>query len=54
VDSLPRVLNEVVQVRNPGVHRERIGRDNATRLRDKLVGVGCQGVFSELAKVQAK
>jgi hypothetical protein len=54
VDSLPRVLNEVVQERNPGVHRERVGRDNATRLRDKLVGVGCQGVFTELAKVQPK
>jgi hypothetical protein len=54
VDSFPGVLNEVVQVRNPGVHRERVGRDSATRLRDKLVGVGCQGVFSELAKVQPK
>jgi hypothetical protein len=54
VDSFPGVLNEVVQVRNPGVHRERVARDSATRLRDKLVGVGCQGVFSELAKVQPK
>lgn len=54
VDTFPAVLGDVVQLRNPGVHRERIGRVAATRLRDRLVGVGCQGAFSELAKVRPK
>ncbi|HEX2638205.1 MAG TPA: hypothetical protein VHL81_13805, partial [Gemmatimonadales bacterium] len=54
VDVLPGVLNEVVQLRNPAVHRERIGRGPATRLRDRLVGVGCQGTFTDLAKVRVR
>jgi hypothetical protein len=54
VDSLSGALSEVVQVRNPGVHQERVPRDSAIRVRDKLVGVGCQGVFTELVKVKVR
>jgi hypothetical protein len=54
VDEFPAALSEVVQVRNPGVHQHRVARDSAIRVRDKLVGVGCQGVFSELTKVAVR
>ncbi|MDQ3136688.1 MAG: hypothetical protein M3Q93_03765 [Gemmatimonadota bacterium] len=54
VDRFPGALNEVVQVRNPGAHREQIGRESAIGVRDRLVGVGCQGVFTELTKVKLR
>jgi hypothetical protein len=52
VDTLPKLLGEVADVRNPGVHRARVERETAIRLRDRLVGVGCQGAFAELARVR--
>jgi len=54
VESLSGALSEVVRVRNPGVHQERVPRESAISVRDKLVGVGCQGVFSELVKVKVR
>jgi hypothetical protein len=54
VDVFPGVLAEVVQLRNPAVHSQRIGRVAATRLRNKLVGVGCQGIFTDLARVRIR
>jgi hypothetical protein len=54
VDQLPKALNAVAEVRNPAVHRSRIDRDTAGTLRNMLMGVGCQGVFVELAKVEMK
>jgi hypothetical protein len=52
--SLPAIVEEVLAVRNPGVHEHRVDRETATRLRDKLMGVGCQGTFAELARVRVK
>ena len=52
--SLPAIVGEVLAVRNPGVHERRVDRETATRLRDKLMGVGCQGTFAELARVRMK
>src|SRR4029077_17101591 len=54
VDAFPKVLSNVAEVRNPAVHRSRIDRETATRLRNTLVGVGCTGTFVELARVQPK
>jgi hypothetical protein len=54
VDTFPKILTEVAAVRNPAVHRSRIDRETATRLRNTLVGVGCQGTFVELARVEAR
>ena len=53
-DGLPRVLGEVARVRNPGVHRSRVDREAATRIRNMLVGVGCQGALVELARVRPR
>jgi hypothetical protein len=54
VDILPKVLGEVANLRNPGVHRAHVGREAVVRLRNTLVGVGCQGALIELAKVQPR
>lgn len=54
VDHLPRVLSDVAEVRNPGVHRARVDREAATRLRNRLMGVGGQAVFVELARVRVR
>ena len=54
VDSLPGLLGEVIQVRNPGVHREHIGRDAATALRNRLLGVGSLGDLVLLGRVRPK
>ena len=50
--SLPPILVELARWRNAGAHRERVPRDQAMRLRNRHLGVGCQGIVVELAKVQ--
>ncbi len=52
--DLPVIVHGVTQIRNPGVHQQRIGRDAATLLRNQLMGVGCQGVFTELTRVRPR
>jgi hypothetical protein len=52
--SLPYIADELREIRNEGVHEKRVGRETATRMREKLVGVGSVGVFNELAKVRRK
>lgn len=52
--SLPYIANELREIRNEAVHEKRVGRDTATRMREKLVGVGSLGVFPELAQVKRK
>ena len=54
VDQFPEVLAAVLKVRNPGVHSERIDRDTATQLRNRLMGVGAIGEFAQLARVRPK
>ena len=50
--SLPAVLVDLADVRNPAAHTERVPRDRATELRDRMVGVGCEGVLVRLAGVR--
>ena len=54
VGSLPPIIEDLLTVRNPGTHAQRIDRETATRLRDRLVGVGCLGVLPELATVRPR
>ena len=54
MDVFPAVVGQVNDVRNPAVHSTRIDRETALRLRNMLVGVGCQGTFVELARVRAR
>ena len=50
--SLPPILAELAEWRNPAAHGERVGREDAVRLRDGLVGVGCMGALVELGRVR--
>jgi len=52
--SLPAIVDDLLSVRNPGVHEARVDRETATRLRNQFVGIGCQGTFAELARVRPK
>ena len=51
VDQYPSILDDFVkEVRNPGTHEKRVDRKTATRWRDRLAGVGCEGVLVELVR----
>lgn len=49
--SLPAILDDVAQVRNPAAHGAEVKRDDVLRLRARMVGVGCVGSLVELAGV---
>jgi hypothetical protein len=46
--QLPPVLAAFTEVRNPGVHEARVDRATAAHWRDRLLGVGQEGVFVRL------
>jgi hypothetical protein len=50
--QFPSVLREIARFRNPAAHSEPVGPDDAVRLRDHMVGVGCHGHLVQLARVQ--
>jgi hypothetical protein len=52
--QLPAIVDGIARVRTPGVHQHRIGREAALDVRNQLMGVGCAGVFNQLAGVQPK
>ena len=54
VGNLPVIIEDLLKVRNPGVHEQRIDRETATRLRNQFMGIGTVGTFQELAKVRPK
>ncbi len=47
--QLPPILAAFTMVRNPGIHEVRVERAMATEWRNRLLGVGCDGVFLRLA-----
>ncbi|HEU4565312.1 MAG TPA: hypothetical protein VFS05_11705 [Gemmatimonadaceae bacterium] len=51
--SLPPILRELADYRNPGAHTDALGREQVTDLRNRLVGVGCTGALVELGRVRA-
>ena len=52
--SLPPILEELRPLRNEGAHDARVDRESMTRWRNQLLGVGCMGIFVELAKVRVR
>jgi hypothetical protein len=42
------------EIRNEATHSARVDRATAVRWRNRLMGIGCTGVFVELAKVRVK
>lgn len=52
--SLPSILDELAELRNPAAHAAMSGREQVGRLRDRIVGVGCVGVLVELGLVRVR
>lgn len=52
--SLPPILRELAERRNPAAHRERVTREQAGELRNRLLGVGFPAVVTELARVRVR
>ena len=50
--SLPPILEEVANVRNPAAHHRRVTREEASVLRNRLIGVGSPADLVTLAGVQ--
>ena len=50
--GLPAVLRELAEWRNPAAHRAKVGREEARRLRDTMVGVACVGTLVELGRAR--
>ncbi|MBK7786810.1 MAG: hypothetical protein IPJ57_20195 [Gemmatimonadetes bacterium] len=47
--QMPAVLDALAEARNPGSHSARVSRSVAREWRERIVGIGCQGVLVELA-----
>ena len=52
--SLPNILNELADVRNGAAHSTALDRDTVKRLRNRYLGVGCEGDYIKLAKIRAE
>lgn len=52
--SLPAILDEFREVRNPATHEARVDRKTATEWRNRLLGVGSTGDFVELSKTRLR
>ncbi len=52
--SLPPIVRDLADTRNAAAHRERVSREDARRLRDRNLGVGCHGSLLDLAKVRLR
>jgi hypothetical protein len=50
--SLPPILRELSELRNPAAHAARVGRAEIATIRNRTMGVGCQGTLVELAKTR--
>lgn len=54
VEQLPPILEELARHRNPAAHSQRLSREDAIPIRERLVGIGCAGTIAELAQVRPK
>lgn len=49
--ELPELLSELVAMRNPAAHSNRIGQADALDIRRKILGIGCWGLIPRLTLV---
>jgi hypothetical protein len=50
--SLPPILKELAEVRNPAAHSVRTDRETVRKKRNRFLGIGCEGDLVRLAKVR--
>ncbi len=51
---LPPILRELADMRNPAAHRERVTREQASDLRNRMLGIGVPAAVTELARVKMR
>ena len=54
VESLPAILRDLKEVRDPAAHGARVSRERVVRLRDEMIGVGFKGSLLDLAQVRLR
>jgi hypothetical protein len=52
--SLPPIMRHLAELRNPAAHSTKVGREDARRTRDAMVGVGSVGTLVELGRVRLR
>lgn len=52
--SLPAILKELTDLRNPAAHGGTIAREDAIKLRNRMIGVGSLGQLLQLAQVRVR
>ncbi len=50
--SLYAIIRELSEIRNPAAHSSALDRETVRKLRNKYVGVGCEGDFIRLSRVR--
>lgn len=53
-ESLPPILEQLAEVRNPAAHSARRSRDQVLQLRDEILGIGCEGHLVTLSRVVSR
>jgi hypothetical protein len=52
--QLPHYLEPVVDLRNPAAHDSPTSREAAARIRTAILGIGCEGLIVQLARVRMR
>jgi hypothetical protein len=52
--QLPAQLDPVVALRNPAAHSAAVARDRAAAIREQVLGIGCEGLIVQLARVRMR
>jgi hypothetical protein len=52
--ELPSHLDPVVAIRNPAAHSARLERHDVAELRARILGIGCEGLITRIARVRLR
>jgi hypothetical protein len=52
--ELPSHLDPVVAIRNPAAHSARLERQDVAELRSRILGIGCEGLITQIARVRLR
>ncbi|MHB1168705.1 MAG: hypothetical protein ACYC28_05425 [Longimicrobiales bacterium] len=52
--ELPRHLETVTALRNPAAHSKALSRDDMVRHRETILGIGCEGLITMLARIKLR
>ena len=52
--ELPSHLDPIVAIRNPAAHTARLDRQDVADLRARILGIGCEGLITQIARVRLR